>query len=98
MDKHICKNPACGKKFNYCSACVFKKIPYKAAGFCSPECSAAFKALKTEIPEVIEVPVIETEIEVKPKAKRRPRVIIEPSIQIEDNEAVFADANDGIHE
>lgn len=50
MDKHTCKQ--CGKRFNYCAACSFKKIPYKAAGFCSKECSAEFK--KPKIEEVIQ--------------------------------------------
>lgn len=53
MDRHYCKQ--CGRAFNYCSSCVLKKIPHKAAGFCSKECSAAFKAPKIEIPEVVEV-------------------------------------------
>ena len=55
MDKHICKQ--CGKTFNYCRACVFKKIPHKEAGFCSKECSAEFKTPKSVVEEVI--PVIE---------------------------------------
>lgn len=53
MDRHYCKQ--CGRAFNYCSSCALKKIPHKAAGFCSKECSAAFKAPKIEIPEVVEV-------------------------------------------
>ncbi len=55
MDKHTCKQ--CGKVFNYCRACVFKKIPYKEAGFCSPECSAEFKKPKPVVEEII--PVVE---------------------------------------
>lgn len=46
MDKHICKQ--CGKTYNYCRSCAFKPIPYKAAGFCSKECSAEFKKPKPE--------------------------------------------------
>ena len=53
MDKHICKQ--CGKTFNYCRACVFKKIPYKEAGFCSKECSAEFKNPKIIVEEIIPV-------------------------------------------
>jgi hypothetical protein len=53
MDKHICKQ--CGKTFNYCRACVFKKIPYKEAGFCSTECSAEFKKPKPVIEEIVPV-------------------------------------------
>lgn len=50
MDKHICKQ--CGKAFNYCRSCLLKPIPYKAAGFCSKECSAEFK--KPKIEEVVQ--------------------------------------------
>lgn len=57
MDRHICKH--CKRAFSYCRACVFKPIPYKAAGFCSPECSAAFKAAQ-KIEEVI----LEKDVEV----------------------------------
>lgn len=97
MDRYICKQ--CGRPYNYCRACVLKPIPWRAAGFCSRECSAAFKAPKTEIPEVIEVPVIETEIEIKPKAKRKPKALIESSMPIEDiKEAIPANEDDGIHE
>ena len=52
MDRHICKQ--CGRAFNYCRGCVLKTIPYKAAGFCSEECSAAFK-----IKEVIQIEDVE---------------------------------------
>ena len=55
MDKHVCKQ--CGKTFNYCRACVFKKIPHKEAGFCSKECSAEFKKPKSVVEEII--PVVE---------------------------------------
>jgi hypothetical protein len=55
MDKHVCKQ--CGKTFNYCSACVFKKIPHKEAGFCSKECSAEFKKPQSVVEEII--PVVE---------------------------------------
>jgi hypothetical protein len=58
MDKHICKQ--CGRLFNYCRACVFKKIPYKEAGFCSPECSAEFKKPKPVVKEVI--PMVDVEV------------------------------------
>lgn len=51
MDKHYCKQ--CGKIFSYCRGCVLTPIPYKAAGFCSKECSATFKKLKMEIPTVV---------------------------------------------
>lgn len=51
MDRHYCKQ--CGKPFNYCRGCVITPVPYKAAGFCSTECSATFKAPKIEIPIVV---------------------------------------------
>ena len=60
MDRHICRH--CGRPFNYCRGCVLKPIPWKAAGFCSQECSAEFKKPKIEevIPiENVEVVVIE---------------------------------------
>jgi hypothetical protein len=50
MDKHVCKQ--CGKLYNYCRSCLLKPIPFKAAGFCSKECSAEFK--KPKIEEVIQ--------------------------------------------
>lgn len=46
MDKHVCKQ--CGKVYNYCRSCLLKPIPFKAAGFCSKECSAEFKKPKVE--------------------------------------------------
>lgn len=104
MDRHYCKQ--CGRAFNYCSSCVLKKIPYKAAGFCSKECSAAFKAPKIEIPEIINEPIQEEipeiievstnviETEIKPKVKKKPRVIINSDIEIE----AISNEQDGIHE
>ena len=55
MDRHICKQ--CGRAFNYCRGCVLKPIPYKAAGFCSTECSAAFKIEEVVPQEDVEVVV-----------------------------------------
>lgn len=54
MDRHICKNPACNKPFNYCRACSLKPIPWKAAGYCSKECSMEHK-----IKEVIQLEDVE---------------------------------------
>lgn len=85
MDRYVCKQ--CGRAYNYCRACVLKPIPWRAAGFCSRECSAAFKAPKTEIPEIVEVStdvINELEVESKSKVKRRPKVQVEPEIQTED--------------
>lgn len=90
MDRYICKQ--CGRAYRYCRSCVLKPIPWRAAGFCSRECSAAFKAPKIEIPVIVEN---EIEIEMKPKIK------VEPEIQIEDAvEVVSIDTAelDGIHE
>ena len=72
MDKPVCRH--CGKVYNYCRACVFKKIPYKEAGFCSKECSAAFKAPKTEIPEILT-----EEVEIKPKARKAKAKMVVPT-------------------
>lgn len=56
MDRHICKQ--CGKAFNYCRSCSFKPIPYKAAGFCSKECSAEFKKPKPEPKKIVKEPIV----------------------------------------
>lgn len=55
MDRHICKQ--CGRAFNYCRGCVLKPIPYKAAGFCSEECSALFKIKEVVSQRDVEVVV-----------------------------------------
>ena len=55
MDKQVCRQ--CGRIYNYCRACMLKSIPWKAAGFCSKECSAEFKKPKPIVEEV--VPVVE---------------------------------------
>ena len=86
MAKHTCKQ--CGRIYNYCKECMFKPIPYKAAGFCSKECSAAFKAPKVEIPEIVEAtvvgPIVIEEaiaetlvVEEAPKPRKRSRAKIE---------------------
>ena len=80
MDRHYCKQ--CGRPFNYCRACVLKVIPYKAAGFCSTECSAAFKAPKIEIPDVVE----ET-VEIEPIKEEIFEILARAEIE-----------DDGIHE
>ena len=56
MDRHECRH--CGRKFNYCRSCVLKPIPWRNAGFCSRECSAAFKAA-SNIEEVVPVENVE---------------------------------------
>jgi hypothetical protein len=53
---------------------MIKKIPHKAAGFCSKECSAAFKAPKIEIPETIEVLTNEVKTKSKTKTKMKTKV------------------------
>lgn len=58
MDRHECRH--CGRKFNYCRSCMLKPIPWRDAGFCSKECSAAFKAVQEVVPtEDVEIVVIE---------------------------------------
>ena len=91
MDRYICKQ--CGRAYTYCRACVLKPIPWRAAGFCSRECSAAFKAPKTEIPKI--------EVEAMPKTPRKSKAKIESEIQIEDiveTVPVSTGEPDGIHE
>ena len=58
MDRHECRH--CGRKFNYCRACMLKPIPWRDAGFCSKECSADFKAaqIKEEVIPVEDVEVV----------------------------------------
>lgn len=102
MDKHTCKQ--CGKKYNYCRSCMLKPIPWKAAGFCSKECSAAFKAPKIEIPkieEVVEISTNEVVVEPTPKTKRKSKVKVEPEVEVlseivSDTETPIEE--DGIHE
>ena len=104
MSRYTCRQ--CGKVYNYCRSCTLTPMPWKAAGFCSKECSAANKAPKIEIPEIInepiqeeivEVPANVVETEIKPKVKKRPKVIIEPDIEIE---TIFTNIveQDGVHE
>lgn len=96
MDRYVCKQ--CGRAYNYCRACVLKPIPWRAAGFCTRECSATFKALKIEIPEAIEVSTNEAEVEVKPKTKRKSKAKVEPIENIVEEVSVDTTESDGIHE
>ena len=58
MSIHVCKQ--CGRRFEYCRQCVFKPIRHMDAGFCSKECSAAFKIKEEVVPtEDVELVVIE---------------------------------------
>ena len=60
MKKHICKNPACGKTYEYCRGCLLSPISYKENGYCSTMCQEAHKNLKEVVPvEDVEVVVIE---------------------------------------
>lgn len=54
MSVHVCKQ--CGRRFEYCRACVFKPIYYKDAGYCSRDC---YKASKNKIEEVVPVEDVE---------------------------------------
>lgn len=60
MKKHICKNPACGKTYEYCRGCLLSPISYKENGYCSKACQEAHKHLEEVVPiEDVEVVVIE---------------------------------------
>ena len=60
MKKHICKNPACGKTYEYCRGCLLSPISYKENGYCSETCPEAHKNLEEVVPfEDVEVVVIE---------------------------------------
>ena len=62
MKKHICKNPACGKTYEYCRGCLLSPISYKENGYCSKACQEAHKNLKEVVPsEDVEVVVINEE-------------------------------------
>lgn len=87
MDKHNCKQ--CGKVFNYCRACVFKKIPYKEAGFCSKECSAEFKKPKPIVEKTI--PVVE---EIIPVIEETVPVFEDVEVVIIDNEDMTISENE----
>ena len=95
MSRHTCRN--CGKVFNYCKNCTLTPMPWKAAGFCSRECSAEFKAPKIEIPEVVETSIDEADIEIKPIVKRKSKFKFEPDDQIGITPVDVIEI-DGIHE
>lgn len=62
MKKHICKNPACGKTYEYCRGCLLSPISYKENGYCSKACQEAHKHLKEVVPsEDVEVVVMNKE-------------------------------------
>lgn len=60
MDKHVCKNPNCGKIFSYCRGCLLSPISYKENGYCSKTCQE--EARNQKIEEVIQ-PDVEVVIE-----------------------------------
>lgn len=49
MSIHVCKQ--CGRRFEYCRACVFRPIRYMDAGFCTKKCQ---EESKNNIEEVIQ--------------------------------------------
>jgi hypothetical protein len=51
MKEHVCRK--CGAVYKYCRGCLIKPIPWKAAGFCSKECSAEFKEVIQKDVEVV---------------------------------------------
>ena len=56
MKKHICKNPACGKTYEYCRGCLLSPISYRENGYCSKTCQETHKNQKEVIPtEDVEV-------------------------------------------
>lgn len=62
MKKHICKNPACGKTYEYCRGCLLSPISYKENGYCSESCQEAHKNLEEVVqPKDVEVVVIKEE-------------------------------------
>ena len=61
MKKHICKNPACGKTYEYCRGCLLSPISYKENGFCSNICQEAFKNQIEEVVPTEDVEVVITD-------------------------------------
>ena len=62
MKKHICKNPACGKTYEYCRGCLLLPISYKENGYCSKACQEAHNKIEEVVPlEDVEVVVINEE-------------------------------------
>ena len=55
MDKHICKNPDCGKIYSYCRGCLLSPISYRENGYCSESCQEAAKNKKEVIQQDVEV-------------------------------------------
>ena len=55
MDKHICKNPDCGKIYSYCRGCLLSPISYKENGYCSTTCQDSAQKIKEVIQQDVEV-------------------------------------------
>lgn len=55
MDKHICKNPDCGKIYSYCRGCLLSPISYRENGYCSESCQESVKKIKEVIQQDVEV-------------------------------------------
>ena len=55
MDKHICKNPNCGKIYSYCRGCLLSPISYKENGYCSKTCQESASKIKEVIQQDVEV-------------------------------------------
>ena len=55
MDKHICKNPDCGKIYSYCRGCLLSPISYKENGYCSNTCQELAQKIKEVIQQDVEV-------------------------------------------
>lgn len=61
MKKHICKNPACGKTYEYCRGCLLSPISYKESGFCSTTCQEAYNQKQKEVIPAEDVEVVITD-------------------------------------
>ena len=55
MDKHICKNPDCGKIYSYCLGCLLSPISYRENGYCSKTCQESAQKIKEVIQQDVEV-------------------------------------------
>lgn len=52
MAKYICKNPDCGRVFEYCRGCHLLPVPHMRDGFCSKSCQTAYNQKIEEAQEM----------------------------------------------
>lgn len=62
MDKHICKNPDCGKIFSYCRGCLLSPISYRENGYCSKACQESAQKIEEVIHKDVEVVITDGDI------------------------------------